>query len=226
MTLSVTQDAIEDALIARFQGILIDVEGAPTAVEVFLEDPAVEEESERVYPSVTLMYLGDVPDFEVRDSDDDEGNEEEVAYNQVLPVYTRDMRPIPQALKFRYSIDTWNKTRAQQSRDLLFGAIRAKIQHRGYLRVLNVEGQPIDIWMFWSGGIAPLNEYHPDMIVYHSSLTVEILAYAAVVTNDQTTEEKVAMSLLWKVFSKKVNESVGHQLDVEIEIDENGARPV
>lgn len=225
-TQAVTQEAIEDALIARFQGISIDVEGVPTTVKVFMEEPAVEEETERVYPSVALMYLGEVEDYEVRDSDDDEGLTEEVSYDTGLPVYERTERAIPQALRLSYSIDTWNKTRAQQSRDLLFRAVRAKIGHRGYLQVQNVEGQPINLWMFWSGGVAPINEKHPDMVVYHSSLTVDVLAYVAVVANDETTVKKVAMEAHWKVFSKKVDENVGDQLDVEIVIDENGARPV
>jgi hypothetical protein len=226
MTLAVTQEAIEDALIARFQGISINVEGVPTAVEVFMEEPSVEEEPERVYPSVALMSLGEVEDYEVRDSDDDEGLEEEVSYNTGLPVYERTERAIPQALRLSYSIDTWNKTRAQQTRDLLSGAIRAKVGHRGHLQVLNIEGQPINLWMFRSGGVTPLKEVHPDMIVYHTSMTVDILAYVAVVANDETTVKKVAMEQHWKVFSKEVEEAVGDQLDVEIVIDENGARPV
>lgn len=226
MTLAVTQEAIEDALITRFQGITIDVEGTPTLVEVFLEAPAVEEETERVYPSIALMYLGEVADYRVRDSDDDEGLTEEVALDTGLPVYEREERLIPQAHRLSYSIDTWNKTRAQESRDLLYRALRARIGNRGYLQVLNIEGQPVDLWMFWSGGITPLNEVHPDMIVYHSSLTVEILAYLALVDVDDTTTEKVAMTEHWRVFSKEVEEDVGKQLDVEIEIDENGVRRV
>jgi hypothetical protein len=225
-TRAVTQEAIEDALIARFQGITIDVESSPTPVEVLMEEPSVEEVVERTYPSVAMMYLGEVPDYEIRDSDDDEGLVEEVLYDPGPPVHERVERAIPQALKLSYSIDTWNKTRAQESRDLLFRAVRARIGHRGYLQVLNIEGQPINLWMFWSGGVTPLNEKHPDMIVYHNSLTVDILAYVTVAEVDDTTTEKVAMEQHWKVFSKKVDENVGDQLDVEMAIDENGVRRV
>lgn len=226
MTTAVTQVAIEDALIERFQGLSISVEGVQTPVTVFLEDPLVEEVSERTYPAITLMYLGESPDFDIRDSDDDEGEMEEVSYTQVPPVYLREMRAIPQALQLNYSIDTWNKTRAQQSRDLLSLAVRGRIRHRGYLRVKNILNQDVDLWMFWDGGVAPLNEKHPDMIVYHSSLTVRILAYVAVVEVDDTVEESVAMSVGWEIFSKKVDEPAGNQLDIAFEIDEDGVSPV
>jgi hypothetical protein len=222
---AVFQTAIEDALIARFQGISVVESGFSVPVSVFMEEPAVEEVAERTYPSVTMMYLGEVPDFGIRDSDDDE-EFEEVGYDPVPPVNTREMRPVPEATKLQYSIDTWNKTRAQVSRDLLFQAVRKKIKPRTYLTVKNVDGEDIDLWMFWRGGLVPNHERYPDMIVYHFSLTVEILAYMAVVDNSETTDEKVAMEIQWKVFSKKVDESTGDALDVEIGIDENNVGPI
>ncbi len=221
---AVTQDAIEEALIARFSGVQVEIEGTLTDVEVFLEEPAVEETTERIYPSISLMYLGEVPNFDIRDTDDEE--REEVGYNQTPPVYIRTMRQNPEPTKMRYSVDVYNRVRAQTSRDLLYRAIRKKVKHRDYLTVENVDGEDVTIWMFWTGGIAPLNEVYPDMVVYHHSMTIEVLPYLAIVDNSETEDEKVAMNINWKVSSKEVNEDTGDFEDVEIRITEDGAEPI
>lgn len=224
-SLAVTQEAIEDALIARFSGITIPVGGVDTDVAVFMEEPAVEENPERVYPSVAMMYLGEGPDFGVYESDIDE-QEEEVGYDNSEEVHERIMRQNPQPQILLYSVDIWNKVRAQESRELLFRVFRQKVRTRDYITVQNLDGEDVDLWLFWDGNIVPNHERYPDEVIYHYTLTVSIHAYMAMADISETRNEKVAMGLLWRVFLREEGEPDPGKLDITVRIDENGIENV
>lgn len=185
----------------HFSGITIPVQGIETPVTVFIEEPSVEECTERKYPSVAVQYLIELNDASVWESDI-EDQSEEISRNTSLDVHEASMRANPEPSVFSYSIDTWNKVRASESRDLLFQAVKKRVKKRGYLTVQNVDGENIDVWMFWGGGIQPSHERYPDEIIYHHSLTVDIHAYAAVVDATDTVVEKVAMEVQWDVSLK------------------------
>ena len=95
MTTAVTLKNVDTALLLRYSGVSIDVDGTPTAVEVFIEEPQVEEYPERVYPSVAVKLIDIEPDYARSHSDDDE--KEEVGYNDTVdpPVRTMRLRPHP-----------------------------------------------------------------------------------------------------------------------------------
>ncbi len=199
---AVTQSAIDFALAARFVGITIDIEGTPTAVKVFIEDPHTTHYPERVFPSVSIRAISEVDDFENFEGDT-EDEFEEVGYNDLVDPNERSMRRKPEPRRLLYSIDTWHKVRLAEHRSLASSVLTERVQSRGALTVVNIDGTAIDLWLMRFGRLQHLPEYKADYTVYHSALTVEVLAELALVAHDDTVEEKVAMTALWEIFSRK-----------------------
>lgn len=230
-------EAIDDALIARYAGLSIDVEDSsgtpiPTAVEVFLEEPASEVVTERTYPSVAMLFLGMEFDAEIYQTSDDMP-EDIGPLNTLPPVFEQTVREAPLPYRISYSVDTWHKIRVGESRDLVQKAILQRTPPRGFMPVTTVDGNTINAWVLWSGGITQLDEVLPDVVIYHKSLTVEVLAY--VLQDTVESQAKVAMEVIWGVSSIKLvtdglgNTSIdplGEVLDVVFRITESGDSPV
>lgn len=203
MSVSVSQDAIENALIAKYSGYTMNVGGVPTEVQVFLERPSNELVSGRVFPSVSLMYMGETDDLGIRenldDTDEEVGQDDSVSPSELL------MRVTADPMLIRYSVDTWHIARAIEDQQLYDEMLRRRTKTRGYLRVLSIDGVYIDLWMFKVGGSLSVHDYvDNDMMVYHKSATVEIPAYLTFVAPEDVVREKVVEEIHVDVQSQGV----------------------
>lgn len=207
-SLAVTQRIVDQALFDRYQGLVINVEddaGTPVAtpVQVFVEDPATEEQPERAYPSIVIQFQGAVFDTEVFHTSDDMpenigGQITTTAAGPAAVVPSQDTRPAPQPYRLSYIIDTWHRVRAGEDRDLVGVALFEATPPRGFLSMFNVDGEPLDAWVLWgAGGITSLDERHADMVVYHKSLTVDVLV--SILDSRQITSEKIVLAVRWGV---------------------------
>jgi hypothetical protein len=189
---------IDNALVARYSGIQIDVDGVPTAVAVFIENPSTEEFTERVYPSIAIKFMSLESDDPRRHSDDE--LDEEIAYNDVPTPPIRTMRQNGEPFRVLYTLDTWHKVRATESRDLVTEAIIERTPPRGYMNVTDIDSGTTPLWVMWEGNVANLDEDLPDITIYHKSLTISVLA--RVLTDPNTRDLKVVIEGQWKVFKK------------------------
>lgn len=195
---AVTQKAIDLALATRYDSVQIDVDGTPTDVSVFIEQPSTEEFPERVFPSVSIQFLTMVYDEKRAHSDD--GSLEETAYNDGVdpPVRTSRQNGVPFVLG--YSIDTWHKNRADEDRDLISEILVQRTAPQGYMPVTNIDSGTENVWVMWSGGLVALDETDGDYVVYHKSLTVHV--YADLLTDTSTYDDKVVTQLLMKFYAR------------------------
>lgn len=198
-SLAVTIEAIDAALVDRYSGITILQEGLPIPVTVFIEKPNSEEQTERVFPSVTLMLVEINPKFEISETGDED--EEEVSYNTGVTPYERSMRVKPKPYELMYILDTWHKDRVSEARQLVQEVYMQRTDPRGYISVENIDGETIDLWAVTNGNLDSMQEDLPDTVIYHSSQVLAVEAYlSGVALPTDTTEEKVAMELQAKVF--------------------------
>ena len=219
---------------AHYSGFSIDVGGTPTPVTVFIETPQNEETPERTFPSVAIRLLSINPEFDNIREDADE-IDEEVGYDPGPAVHERIMRESPLPWRLLYSIDTWHRVRAIESRDLVSKILVRQTRPRSYITAQNIDGEDITLWTFMSGGIVSNDEERPDEVIYHKTATVEVLAYLSLVDFDDVTREKVAMELNWTVFSRelvpgpdgKTMEEVGDPTKhLSLRITDTGAEPI
>lgn len=198
---AVSINTVDAALLLRYTGVSIDTgePAVPTAVEVFIEEPASEEYTERTYPSISLKLMNIRFDETRAHSDDD--TEEETAYDdlQTPPVRTMRLKPTPYILF--YSLDTWHKIRVGESRDLVSRTIMERTPPRGAISVEDVDGGTETCWMQWSGVVSNLDEELEDYVIYHKSLLLEV--YADLLTDPTERDVKVATDLLWDMYCRK-----------------------
>lgn len=229
-SLSVTLDAIENALLAKYAGIQIDIEGTPTDVAVFLEDPNTEETPERVYPSVSIMLVSALTNLGV--SEGEEGNEEQTDYDTGVTPHETVMRETAEPARVMYSIDTWVKYRGLHDRELMQEVYFKRTKKRGYITAQNVDSEAIDLDVFWFGSIVSNDEIHPDMVIYHKTLTLEVLAHIS--QTDITRRQKVVMEQRWDVFNRKTLTTVdgvsivvgGDEKDLTMAFDDTTEGPI
>lgn len=200
-SLSVSQEALENALVAKYSGFYLSVAGVPTEVEVFLERPSDEIVGSRTFPSVSIMYLGESEYIEARESSDEDS--EEVDYDSTVTPSERVMRETSDPVLMRYSIDTWHKDMAAEDQILYHEMFRRRTKNRGYLSLLNIDGESLDIWLFKINGSLSVHDYDDvDTVIYHKSITVEAAVYLAEVEYDETEREKVVNEVRWDVKSR------------------------
>ncbi|MHA2429219.1 MAG: hypothetical protein ACXADB_14450, partial [Candidatus Hermodarchaeia archaeon] len=184
---AVTIENVDQALLARYAGISIDVAGTPTTVESFIEEPSTEEYPERVYPSITLKLIAINFDETRGHSDDDE--EEEIAYNDGLTPPERTMRLKPSPFLLTYSLDTWHRVMVGESRDLVGRAFQERTHPRGSVDVTDVDGGTESCWVMWVGGVTENDERENDYVIYHKTLTINVLV--DLLTDPSTSDVKV-----------------------------------
>lgn len=201
---AVTQKEVDIALALRYAGLTIDVETeagiAATPVEVFLEEPTVEETVERTFPSVAIKMIGRTFDPDRAHSDDEDKTE--ISYDGGLTPPERTSRQNGQPFRMQYSIDTWHRQRVGESRDLVAEVIQTLTPPRGYMPVTDIDGGVEDVWVLWAGGVVTLDEVLPDVVIYHKSLTVDVLA--CLITDPTLEVAKVATSLDFSVSSRRI----------------------
>lgn len=201
MSLSVSQAAFEIALVGRYSGFTMDVLGVATGVPVFLEAPSDELITDRVFPSVSIRYLGEDEASDLRESSDKDT--EEVDYDDSVFPPERVMRETSDPIRLRYSIDTWHKDRAAEDQVLYHEMLRRRTPSRGHISVLNLDSEPVDLWLFKVNGSLATHDYEDiDTYVYHKSITVETLVYLAEVEYDDVVREKVVEEVHWEVQSR------------------------
>lgn len=198
---AVTIKNVDQALVLRYTGMTIDTgsPATPTPVDVFIEEPSSEEYPERTYPSVALKLMAVTPDFERSHSDDDD--EEEIGYDggAAPPVRTMRYRPLPFILT--YSLDTWHRVLAGESRDLVTLAIIERTHPRGYVNVSDVDGGTEACWVRWLGGVANNDEEKEDYVIYHKSLTLEVLVDLLVDATER--DVKVVTDSIWRTYQQR-----------------------
>lgn len=192
---------VDEALASRYSGITIDVGGTPTPVEIFMENPMPEEVTERVYPSVAINLIGVFENTEVLDSDDD--GSEEVGYDTGVVPYERHMRERPIPSRLVYSITAWHRIRVVEARNLLYEALVRRTRPKDYLTIENIDGVDVDLWTFWSGGTSLDKEADNDFMIYRSTVSLDVHADISPVVFDEYVSAKVAMEILWDVYSRK-----------------------
>lgn len=221
---------IDTALASRYSGISINTGDppAPSAVEVFIEEPDPEEYPERVFPSITIKKLSVRPDF-ARSHSSDEVEEPIGALDTGVSPPEQTMRESPLPYIVSYSIDTWHKARVSESRDLLKEAVLERTKPRGFMYLNNIDSEQISVNVFWSGGVTDLDEVETDEVIYHKSLTVEILAY--LIGDETESQAKIVLEHRATVKSRTwVSDSEGHATpivgedvtDVTIKITQTG----
>lgn len=195
---AVTQKAIDLALATRYDGCQIDVAGTPTDIAVFVEEPSSEEYVERVFPSISILFMTMNYDTERAHTDDDEL--EETGYDDEVdpPIRTSRQKGLPYILT--YSLDTWHKVRVSESRDLVQALLIQGTPPRGFMPVTDIDGGTENVWVMWSGGITSLNEIDGDYSIYHKSLTVDI--YADLLTDTTEYDDTVVTQLLMKYYAR------------------------
>jgi hypothetical protein len=195
--------ALDAALVARYSGIYVLIEGVSTEVEVFIESPATEYTRDRTYPSISIQYAGDVPDFEQMDSDDDVDDELDIDLSETPGIATT--RKSPEPTRVRYTVDVWVRNSAAIARELNKEVYRKRTPSRGSLQVTNIDGTTQKVWYF---RVPPaqveVDDYSDvDMRIYHHSLMVEALVNLSQVEYDDTTETPVVEEALWDVQSRR-----------------------
>jgi len=211
MTTAVTIKNVDTALLLRYSGVSIDVDGTPTAVEVFIEEPQVEEYPERVYPSVSVKLIDIEPDYARSHSDDDE--KEEVGYDDAVSPPVRTMRLRPHPFRLTYSIDTWHKDRAGESRDLLKAILIERTPPRGAMSVEDVDGGTEACWVQWLGSMVGNDEAAEDYVIYHKTLTVQVLV--DLLTDTSTEDVKVVTEAIWRTYAQSYKlASDGREIEI------------
>jgi hypothetical protein len=198
MSDAVELQAIDDAMIARYNGIQVSVDSVLTDVEVFMEAPCIEEFPERVYPSIAMRLLSADENVDVLESGFDEM--EEVGYNSGVSPNERSMRQKPSPYTVTYALDAWSKQSAEVGRDMLSTIFIAKTPPKGYIVVSTIDGGTFLADVFWSGGIVSATHNEGDESIYHTSLTVRVNAWLTSVEATEIVSEKVAMNTIWNVF--------------------------
>jgi hypothetical protein len=235
-TIATTLKDVDLAMAARYAGVAIDVDSGAgpvsTPVDVFLEEPSTAEYPDRVYPSISIKLLSLDPNFEESHSEDQ--NEEEIAYTAVPDPPERTMRLRPFPYRISYRVDTWHRIRAGESRDLVVETLIQRTPPRGYVTVPTVDAGSQNLWVFWAGGIAQLDEINADEVIYHKSATVEVLAHLLLDTT--TTDRKAATEVQWRIVQERTVASPDGKgvvvipgegfLDLTMQIDEDGERPL
>lgn len=202
VSLSVSQEALENALVAKYQGFSLDVGGISTSVEVFLETPSNEIHQGRTFPSVSIMYLGESEDTEVQESTDED--QEEVDYDDTVTPPERIMRDGSDPIRMRYSVDTWHKDLAAEDQVLFHEMFRRRTRNKGYIAVQNIDGETVDLWLFKINGSLSVHDYSDkDERIYHKSIMVEALVYLTEVEYDETERTMVVTEVQWDVKSRE-----------------------
>lgn len=221
-SIAVEQIAIEDALVAKYSGIFVNVNGVPTGVRVFLEEPSSFVEGERIYPSITISFVTMREAVEMREA---EYEMEEVGYDDSLPVHVREMREMPQPIAIVYSVDTWFQGRAQGDRDMMREVFVKRTRMRDSLPVKTIDGNDVTALLFWDGNVVKNDEMLPDEVIYHKTATIRVEANLAVTAVDDTESVEVVMVSQIDVDGYSL-ESDGtlrdQELDVKLKISENG----
>lgn len=199
--MAVSIKAVDEALATRYSGLSIDVGEPPLSVpvEVFIEEPLTEQQRERAYPSISLKLIAISFDSARSHSDDDA--EEEVGYNDLITPPERSMRLSPAPFRLTYSLDTWHKVRAGESRDLVTYALIERTHPRGSLSVEDVGGGSELCWVLWTSGVASNDELMEDLVIYHKTVTVDVLVY--LLTDPSVRSVKVAIESLWKTYGRR-----------------------
>lgn len=192
---------VDQALVLRYSGMSIDTGSPPAAtpVDVFIEEPSSEEYPERTYPSVAIKLLTIVPDYARSHCDDEQ--EEEIGYDggAAPPVRTMRYRPLPYVLT--YTLDTWHRVLVGESRDLVSLALIERTPPRGYVNVIDVDGGTEACWVRWFGGVAANDEEKEDYVIYHKSLTIEVLVDLLVDPNER--DVKVVTDAIWRTYQQR-----------------------
>jgi len=235
-SLATTMKRVDTALAAKYSGMKILTGNPPalTDVAVFIEDPMTEEFPELTYPSISIKFVSDSPNFEV--SEGNEGEFEDVGYDSSIYPNERLMRLLPEPHRLMYTIETHHKAKVGESRDLVHEALMKKTPARGYITIKNIDDEDIDVWLFWAEGIGMTQNdvYEADVVIYSKMITVSLPVFIARADADDVTREKVAMIADWKVFSRRtiltpdgIVVIPGEEtLDLEFQFDEDSEGPV
>jgi hypothetical protein len=212
-SLATTLKAIDAALIAKYSGITITTSDGDTGVTAFIEAPMPEVFDERTFPSISIKLLSVLPDY-TRIYETEDFNDEETDYDDSVDPPVRSMRSKPLPYRILYSVDTWHRARAGESRDLVTEAILHRTRPRGSMTVQNIDGSNIDVWLFWEGGIRTLDEIDVDEIIYHKTLSVVVLAYLSTTEADTVSEEQVVTAVDLDIYNRHVEtDSSGTTVD-------------
>jgi len=212
VSLATTIDLIDTALLARYSGITIDINGTPTSVTPLIEHPHTEIKREKIYPSVVCRYINHMFDPSRAESSDD--LMEEVSLDTGVTPYERIERKGPMPYVVLYSIHTWHKDRVIQDRELVKKVFNYKTSARGYLTVKNIDDEDINVDAIAMGDIVPADETLPDTVIYHKVQTLSILAYLSQEDADTTERQKVAMDVGWNFYQRKLLETPSGTVDV------------
>lgn len=225
-----TLKAIDQALATRYAGLTI-LTGNPqvsTPVTVFLEEPLSEEARERKYPSISINMMAMRFDSARAHTDDEAGEQIAIDLGVDPAVRTESQRGIP--YRIVYSIDTWHRALAGEDRDLVLEALIRRTPPRGYVTAVNIRGGNEALWALWGGDVVVADEREVDVMTYHKSLTLEVLA--TLQTEATPTDHLVAENLQWSVQSRRtrvladgtqVPVAGSEEGDIRIQIDQDGA---
>ncbi len=202
MTTAVTIKNVDEALITRYSGLTIDTGDPPTSTSVtaFIEEPASEVYTERTFPSVALKLMSMLPAYDRAHTDDED--QEEVSYNPATSPPVRTMRQKGLPYDIIYTLDTWHRVMAGESRDLITEAVIQRTPPRGYMTVENVDGGDQDVWVIWDGGVTQLDEVLADVVIYHKSLSLRVMV--DLLTIPTTEDKKVVTTLDWKLYNRTI----------------------
>jgi hypothetical protein len=213
MTQAVTIQKIDEALVARYLGLVVG--GSP--VSVFIEEPDPDRRRERTFPSLSLKLISLLPAFELRDSETDQ--EEEIALDVTDETHPmRTMRQGPEPYSLVYSLDSWNRPFAKEARDLLMLAMLSRTPVNGYLSVENVDGEQVLLDCFARDAVISNDELEPDEVIYHKTRELEVVAWLDLVGIPHTSHRAVAVSEI-DVYDF-VNETM-ETLDLRIEVSDD-----
>lgn len=197
---AVSLKAVDAALVARYSGASILVDGVATSVAAFIEEPHTGPNPERVYPSVAMKLLSILPDLSRAHSDDDE--EEQLSIDMTVSPPETQMRLRPQPFLLGYSLDTWHKDRAGECRDLVQEIAIVRTPARGSMSVARVDGGLESVWVRWIGGMTALDERDGDTVIYHKSLLLSIPVDLLV---DSTVRDvKTVATNIWNLYQEDV----------------------
>lgn len=226
MSKAVTQESIELALKQRFSGVQLSLDAVTYDVPVFLEDPATEETTERTYPSVSIQFLTLIEAQELMQSDTDDY--EEVGYDDTPAVHERLMRQAPYPYRLLYSIDTWCEDRALLDRQLVRRALLTKVTPRSFMSVLNIDGEAVDVDLFWDGRLANNDMKDDDHLVYHKTVSIAVVAYLTLAEVDEITRTAVSMEheIEFRRFEVRNGSIEDEEVVVTLNSTENGVEPI
>jgi hypothetical protein len=191
---------VDQAFEDKFAGatITVNLGAGPTviSVEFFQEEPDVEEQLTRQFPSLSIS-LRSIEIDDPRRQGEQEGERYRIAEDTVPVVHTSTMAPVPTPYRLIYFLETWSLSRAVVDRALQ-QLVLERLGDRGVLTLdaSGLAGEDEDVHAFLTS-FDNTDEDVGDQRIYHKVYTYEVLVELGA-TDVLTVKQAMELRLTFK----------------------------